>query len=64
MSNTQAPHPGAREHGRDDQSKAPILEVRDLAVEFAVDDGKIKVLDGVSFKVAPGQTLGVVGESG
>ncbi|MGL6511528.1 ABC transporter ATP-binding protein [Aeromonas hydrophila] len=64
MSNTQAPHPGAREHGGDDQSKPPILEVRDLAVEFAVDDGKIKVLDGVSFKVAPGQTLGVVGESG
>ncbi|EIS3744382.1 ABC transporter ATP-binding protein [Aeromonas hydrophila] len=64
MSNTQAPHPGARDHGGDDQSKAPILEVRDLAVEFAVDDGKIKVLDGVSFQVAPGQTLGVVGESG
>ncbi|MFQ2202524.1 ABC transporter ATP-binding protein [Aeromonas hydrophila] len=69
MSNTQAPHPGARDHGGqlgvdEDQSKAPILEVRDLAVEFAVDDGKIKVLDGVSFKVAPGQTLGVVGESG
>ncbi|WP_375800269.1 ATP-binding cassette domain-containing protein, partial [Klebsiella quasipneumoniae] len=33
-------------------------------MEFAVDDGKIKVLDGVSFKVAPGQTLGIVGESG
>ncbi|WP_336751659.1 ABC transporter ATP-binding protein [Aeromonas hydrophila] len=64
MSNTQAPHPGARDHGGDDKSKAPILEVRDLAVEFAVDDGKIKVLDGVSFQVAPGQTLGVVGESG
>lgn len=64
MSNTQAPHPGVREHGKDGQSKAPILEVRDLAVEFAVDDGKIKVLDGVSFQVAPGQTLGVVGESG
>ncbi len=69
MSNTQALHPGARVHGGqlsvdDDQSKAPILEVRDLAVEFAVDDGKIKVLDGVSFQVAPGQTLGVVGESG
>lgn len=46
------------------QHQAPILEVRDLEVEFAVDDGKIKVLDGVSFKVAPGQTLGIVGESG
>ncbi|MGY3857493.1 ABC transporter ATP-binding protein [Aeromonas veronii] len=44
--------------------EAPILEVRDLEVEFAVDDGKIKVLDGVSFAVAPGQTLGIVGESG
>ncbi|WP_323976184.1 ABC transporter ATP-binding protein [Aeromonas hydrophila] len=69
MSNTPAPHPGAQEHGGqlgvdDGQSKPPILEVSDLAVEFAVDDGKIKVLDGVSFKVAPGQTLGVVGESG
>ena len=69
MPNTQAPHPGARDHGRqlgvdDGQSKAPILEVRDLEVEFAVDDGKIKVLDGVSFQVAPGKTLGIVGESG
>ncbi|AUZ73912.1 MULTISPECIES: ABC transporter ATP-binding protein [Aeromonas] len=69
MSNTQAPHPETRDHGGqlgvdDDQSKTPILEVRDLAVEFAVDDGKIKVLDGASFQVAPGQTLGVVGESG
>lgn len=69
MSNTQAPHPETRDHGGqlgvdDDQSKTPILEVRDLAVEFAVDDGKIKVLDGVSFQVVPGQTLGVVGESG
>ncbi|MFM4942301.1 ABC transporter ATP-binding protein [Aeromonas bivalvium] len=45
-------------------SKAPILEVRDLEVEFSVDEGQIKVLDGVSFQVAPGQTLGIVGESG
>ncbi|MGY4027311.1 ABC transporter ATP-binding protein [Aeromonas rivuli] len=45
-------------------SKVPILDVRDLEVEFSVDDGKIKVLDGVSFKVQAGQTLGIVGESG
>ena len=62
MPNTQAPIFGARHH--EDPRQAPILEVRDLEVEFAVDDGKIKVLDGVSFSVAPGRTLGIVGESG
>ncbi|MGU5664331.1 ABC transporter ATP-binding protein [Aeromonas sanarellii] len=62
MPNTQAPVFGARHH--EDPRQAPILEVRDLEVEFAVDDGKIKVLDGVSFSVAPGRTLGIVGESG
>lgn len=41
-----------------------LLEVRDLAVEFAVDGGRVRVLDGVGFAVAPGQTLGLVGESG
>jgi len=62
MPNTQATAPGTRDH--EGQSLSPILEVRDLEVEFAVDDGKIKVLDGVSFQVAPGKTLGIVGESG
>ncbi|MGY3925674.1 ABC transporter ATP-binding protein [Aeromonas simiae] len=44
--------------------QAPILAVRDLAVEFSVDEGTVRVLDGVSFAVHPGQTLGIVGESG
>ena len=69
MAETQAPILDVRENGGKftadgGQGRAPILEVGDLEVEFSVDDGKIKVLDGVSFQVAPGQTLGIVGESG
>ena len=41
-----------------------ILKVRDLAMEFKTDNRKLKALDGVSFDVFKGETLGVVGESG
>jgi len=43
---------------------SPVIEVRDLAVEFATEHGLIRPVDGVSFSVAAGRTLGVVGESG
>jgi oligopeptide/dipeptide ABC transporter ATP-binding protein len=42
----------------------PLLEVVDLAVEFAVRDGVASVLNGVSYHVEPGETLAVLGESG
>ena len=41
-----------------------VLEVRELRTSFRTDDGIVKAVDGVSFSVEKGKTLGIVGESG
>jgi peptide/nickel transport system ATP-binding protein len=42
----------------------PILEVKDLRTYFTQDEGVVRAVDGASFALQPGRTLGIVGESG
>ena len=45
-------------------SMTPLLKVEDLVTAFDTEAGEIHAVDGVSFEVMPGRTLGIVGESG
>jgi peptide/nickel transport system ATP-binding protein/oligopeptide transport system ATP-binding protein len=45
-------------------SEAPLLDIRDLRTVFRTSGAELPAVDGVSLSVAPGRTLGIVGESG
>ena len=50
--------------GNPPRGAAPLVSVRDLVVEFGLDQGTIRAIDGVSLDLHAGRVLGVVGESG
>ena len=54
----------ARERVESAPQRGPLLDVRDLGVSFTTAAGRVQATRDIAFSVAPGERIGVVGESG
>ena len=63
MANVSVVRGSAVERARSPADR-PLIEVRDLQTHFVTEEGIVRAVDGASFEIYPGRTLGVVGESG
>jgi peptide/nickel transport system ATP-binding protein len=64
-SRTQVPDSGTgRSADKPRRNRAPVLEVENLTVQFPTRKGTLTAVDDISFEIAEGEVLGVVGESG
>jgi oligopeptide transport system ATP-binding protein len=64
VSPSPQPSPTERERNHEMNTDGNLLSVKDLRTYFETEDGTVKAVDGVSFELKQGQTLGIVGESG
>ena len=58
---SDAAHPNSNPRHRADAG-GPLLQIRDLVVEFPTEEGIVHAVRGVDLDVNPGETLGIVGE--
>jgi peptide/nickel transport system ATP-binding protein len=61
---TTSAQPQSSAEARSGFAKAPLLDIRDLHVEYVTPRGPARAVDGVSFTLAPGEVFGLAGESG
>jgi len=64
MSSSLLTDGGMQPVGPDPSTAQSFLDVRDLRIHFKTDDGVVRAVDGLTFRLERGQTLGIVGESG